>query len=175
MSTALDTHRPVDTGAVTVSPCTPPERDPQALSFAELRAYRQRLGAEEDRVSYWRRLAHARIDVLSAGSLEDGNLSFDDLVRALGDTGTGRVRRSLANIRAVEDLPDLPDLARMWVTEIDPHDPEQVADATQRIHAAVEQLTLYRHALHARIDEASAELIRRYRDDPRLALSILPR
>ena len=152
----------------------PPERDPQNLTFAELRAYRQHLTAEEDKVSYWRRLAYARIDVLEAGAHNEGNLSFRDLVRALGDTGTGSARRYLGTVRAAEALPHLPDLARMWATEVDPRDPEQIADALERIQSAVEQLTLYREALHTRIDEASAELIRRYRENPQLALSILP-
>ena len=34
------------------------------LTLPRLRAYRQRLTDEEDRVSYWRRLAHARMDIL---------------------------------------------------------------------------------------------------------------
>lgn len=157
-----------------VSAGTPPEREPRSLTFDELRAYRQHLTAEEDKVSYWRRLAHARIDVLEAGAHSEGNLSFGDLVRALGDTGSGQARGQLASIRAGDPLPDLPDLADMWAKEVDPHDPEQVADAVERIRSAVEQLTRYRRALHARIDEASAELIRRYREDPLLALSILP-
>lgn len=152
----------------------PPERDPQSLTFAELRAYRQHLTAEEDKVSYWRRLAHARIDVLTAGAHNEGNLSFSDLVRALGDTGAGRSRRFLATVRAADPLPDLPDLAQMWAKEVDLHNPAQVADALERIHTAVEQLTFYRRALHSRIDEASAELIRRYRANPLLAISILP-
>nr|MCW2728358.1 hypothetical protein [Aeromicrobium sp.] len=157
-----------------VSAGTPPQRDPQSLTLTELRAYRQHLTAEEDKVSYWRRLAHARIDVLDAGAHTEGNLSFDELVRALGDTGTGQTRGYLASVGAAEPLPDLPDLALMWTREVDLHDPEQVADALERIHAALEQLTVYRQALHSRIDEASAELIRRYRQDPLLALSILP-
>lgn len=152
----------------------PPERDPQSLTFAELRAYRQRLAAEEDKISYWRRLAHARIDVLEAGAQNEGNLSFGDLVRALGDTGTGRARRFLASVRTADPLPDLPDLAQMWATEVDMHDTEQVAEALERLRTAGDQLGLYRAALHARLDEASAELIRRYRENPLLALTILP-
>lgn len=157
-----------------VSAGTPPERDPQSLTFAELREYRQRLAAEEEKVSYWRRLAHARIDVLEAGAHNDGNLSFRDLVRALGDTGTGQTRRFLASVRAADSLPDLPDLAQMWTAEVDHRDPVQVADALDRLQFAEGQLTLYRRALHSRIDEASTELIRRYRENPLLALSILP-
>jgi hypothetical protein len=163
-----------DSPAGAVPEATPPERDPQSLTFAGLRAYRQRLTAEEDKISYWRRLAQARIDVLEAGTHVEGHLSFDDLVRALGDTGTGRARRHLASVTTAEPLPDLPDLARMWATEVDVHDSEQVADALKRLRCAERQLTIYRAALHARIDEASAELIRRYRENPQLALTILP-
>ncbi len=36
------------------------------LSLDALRLYRRRLAEEEEKVSYWRRLVHARIDVLEA-------------------------------------------------------------------------------------------------------------
>jgi hypothetical protein len=42
------------------------------------------------------------------------------------------------------------------------------------VRTAERQLTTYRRALHERIDEATGELISRYRDDPAQALSILP-
>ena len=170
MSTKATHRPPVDA----VSAGAESQRDPQSLTFAELRAYRQRLTAEEDKVSYWRRIAHGRIDVLEAGAHHEGNLSFRDLMRALGDTGTGRARRCLVNVRAADPLPDLPDLAGMWAAEVDLQDAEQVATALERIRSAERQLTLYRGALHSRIDEASAELIRRYRENPLLALTILP-
>ena len=170
MSTKATHRPPVDA----VSASAESQRDPQSLTFAELRAYRQRLTAEEDKVSYWRRITNARIDVLEAGAHNEINLSFRDLMRALGDTGTGRARRCLESVRAADPLPDLPDLAGMWATEVDPQDAEQVATALERIRSAERQLTLYRSALHSRIEEASAELIRRYRENPLLALTILP-
>ena len=144
------------------------------LTLDELRAYRQRLTDEEDRVSYWRRLAHARIDVLEAESHTEGSLSLEDLVRVLGDTGAGRSRSALVRVRAAEPLPDLPVLDEMWLAEVDPHDQEQVAEALARLRAAEQQLTDYRRALHARIDEATGELITRYRKDPGSALVALP-
>lgn len=144
------------------------------LDLHALRAYRQELTAEEDRVSYWRRLAHARIDLLEAEASSDGALSFDDLVRVLGDTGTGRTRGALVRVRSAEPLPELPVLGEMWATEVDPHDADAMADALRRIRAAEQQLTAYRRALHERIDEATAELIVRYRRDPASALVALP-
>ena len=146
-----------------------------ALSLVELREYRGRLHEEEDRVSYWRRLAHARIDVLEAEARADGVLSMRELARVLGDTGAGRTRTALVNIAAAEPLPALPVLAEMWTTDVDPRDEAQVADAVRRLREAERLLTEYRHALHQRIDEATGELIIRYRREPTLALSVLGR
>jgi hypothetical protein len=143
------------------------------LTLAELRDYRRRLTEEEDKVSYWRRLAHARIDVLEAEADSDGALSMETLVRVLGDTGAGRSRSALVSVSAAAPLPDLPELQEMWVTEIDPDNPADVAEAIERIRVAERQLTEYRSALHARIDEATGELISRYRDEPARALQVL--
>lgn len=144
------------------------------LDLEELRGYRHRLEAEEDRVSYWRRLVHARLDLLAAESASDHPLSVDDLVKVLGDTGTGGTRRALVSIRAADPLPELPELTAMWGAEVDTRDPDQVADAVERLTAAEQQLTTYRRALHERIDEATAELIVRYRDNPLAALTLIP-
>jgi hypothetical protein len=62
----------------------------------------------------------------------------------------------------------------MWVTEIDFHDAAAVEEATARLRAAEEKLTAYRKALFERIDEATAELIVRYKEDPTAALAVLP-
>lgn len=142
-----------------------------ALSLAELRTYRQRLRDEEDRVSYWRRLVHARIDLLEAGRSTDGALSHDALVRALGDTGNGVMRTALLRVRAAEPLPDVPDLAEVWVT---PRDEDETRRALEHLRRAERQLTSYRSALFARLDAAGAELVGRYRADPLLALTVLP-
>ncbi|GAA1156752.1 hypothetical protein [Nocardioides aquiterrae] len=152
----------------------PETADIHALALPALREYRQRLEAEEDRVSYWRRLVHARLDLLAAESASDHALTLTDLVRVLGDTGTGQTRQALVSVRAGEPLPELPELTEMWATDVDPHDDGQVADAVDRLTRAERQLTAYRRALHQRIDEATAELIARYREDPRAALAIIP-
>jgi hypothetical protein len=156
-------------------PITDPLPSPHlaALSLPELREYRRRLNEEEDKVSYWRRLTHARIDVLNAEAHNDGTLSMEQLIKVLGDTGAGRTRTALVNVSAAEPLPDLPVLEEMWDTEVDAHDPEHVAAAVERLRSAERQLTDYRKALHERIDEATGELISRYRDQPSQALSIL--
>ncbi|HEX3828845.1 MAG TPA: hypothetical protein VHV82_16410 [Sporichthyaceae bacterium] len=144
------------------------------MDLQALRTYRRDLQQEEDKVSYWRRLVHARLDLIAAGSHSRGSLSLPQLIRVLGDTGTGASRTALSSIRPADPLPDLPESEWMWVTEIDYHDPEAVVEATARLRAAEEKLTNYRKALFERIDEATAELIVRYREDPSAALSILP-
>ncbi len=140
------------------------------LSLENLRVYRRRLSEEEEKISYWRRLVHARIDVLEAESHHERPLELDELIRVLGDTGAGRTRSALVNVRAAEDLPELPILKDMWVTELDPSDTAEIAEAIARLRSAEEQLTDYRRALHERLDEATAELIVRYRENPASAL-----
>jgi hypothetical protein len=140
------------------------------LSLDRLRSYRRRLADEEEKVSYWRRLVHARIDVLEAEAHHERPLHIDELVRVLGDTGAGRGRHALVSVQAAETLPDLPILEEMWVTELDPNDAPAVADAIGRLRVAEQQLTDYRRALHERLDAASQELIERYRQDPASAL-----
>jgi hypothetical protein len=142
------------------------------LTLPELRAYREQLRAEEERISYWRRLIHARVDLIRAGTVADSPIDVDALGRVLGDTGTGQVREQLLRVRAAEtpDLPDLPDLEGVWVT---PADESGIDDALARLGAAEATLTSYRRGLHERIDEATAELIVRYREDPSRALDVL--
>ena len=153
---------------------TVPSEELAGLDLDQLRGYRRELEAEEDRVSYWRRLVHARIDVLEAESGTGSPLSMADLVRVLGDTGSGRSRRALVRFQAADPLPDLPVLSEMWVSEVDPHDAGQLEDALLRLRTAEQQLTTYRRALHDRIDEATRELILRYREDPLAALTVIP-
>jgi hypothetical protein len=144
------------------------------VDLPSLRTYRQRLTGEEEKASYWRRLVHARIAVLQAESNTEGTLSLDELVRVLGETGSGETRKALLHVRPADPLPDLPLLADMWVVHIDPHDSAAVGEALERLDSAERQLTDYRRALHERIDEATSELIARYRDDPASALTALP-
>jgi hypothetical protein len=161
-------------GAIDHGVPAPRERDEPVhwseLSLDGLRSYRRTLADEEEKVSYWRRLVHARIDVLEAEAHHERPLTMDELVRVLGDTGTGHGRTALVSVHAAEPLPDLPVLEEMWVTELDPNDREAVAEAVRRLRTAEEQLTDYRRALHARLDAATHELIDRYRQDPAAAL-----
>lgn len=149
--------------------------DLAALDIEALRRYRRSLEAEEDRVSYWRRLVHARMDLLSAESQSEVPLTLADLVRVLGDTGSGRSRRALLRIQAAEPLPELPEVAEIWADDVDTTDETAVSDALGRLRVAEQQLTAYRRALHERIAAATEQLIVRYRDNPAAALSLIPK
>lgn len=146
-----------------------------ALRLEQLRAYRAALSAEEEKASYWRRLLHGRIDLLQARSDSHATLSLDELVRVLGDTGTGGARRALLGVPAPVQLPDLPELdelTELWAA--DPQDDDEVTQLVDRLRAQEARLSEYRIALHERIDAASGELITRYRADPQAALALLP-
>lgn len=164
----MSTHEPSDGRAGTPDPGA--VRDWEELTLEELRSYRRRLAHEEERVSYWRRLVHARIDVLEAQAHQERALTIEELVRVLGDTGTGRGRTALVNVHAADPLPDLPVLEEIWVTDVDVNDKDAVAEAVARLRSAERQLTDYRHALHERLDTATEELINRYRERPASAL-----
>ena len=149
-----------------------PEVPVDTLDLPSLRAYRQQLRDEEDRASYWRRLVHARLDLLEAGRSTEGSIALEDLVRVLGDTGSGASRTALLRVRAEEPLPDVPELAQVWQV---PSTPEETDVVLAGLRHAEAQLTGYRTALFARIDDATAALVERYRAEPVLALDILPR
>ena len=149
----------------------PPPDAWEAVSLQELRVYRRGLAEEEEKISYWRRLVHARIDVLEAGSRYERPLTLEELIRVLGDTGTGRARRALAHVRVADALPEIPVLHDMWATEVDLDNTAKLAEAITGLRSAEHQLTDYRRALHERLDAATAELIVRYKAVPERALA----
>ena len=145
------------------------------LTLDELRGYRAELESEEERVCYWRRLLEGRVNLLEARATLGTPVSLPDLVRVLGDTGSGRSRRALLRVVAPEHLPDLPhldELGELWAAE--PRDDEEITDLVALLRERKETLSTYRRALHERIDAATGELIVRYRADPQAALALIP-
>ncbi|WP_203231069.1 hypothetical protein [Nocardioides caldifontis] len=153
----------------------PQPRALDELTLGELRSYRAALRAEEDRVSYWRRLTHGRMDVLTLQARPGRTLTQKELVRALADTGSGGRRTGLMRIAAETALPQLPEVDEIWSTHVDPGDTEAVEALLERLKEAERRLTEYRSALHRRIDEATAKLVERYRENPSQALMLLDR
>jgi hypothetical protein len=140
------------------------------LTLDELRSYRSTLSQEEGRVSYWRRILQARLDVLRAGR----HLDTETLRPVLTDRRVGAGRQALIEILPVDDIPPLPDLAGLWDRLVDLDNADEVLALEADLADAERQLSEYRSVLHARIAAATGELIARYRDDPSQCLSALP-
>jgi hypothetical protein len=152
----------------------PPERNAKFdhLTIEGLRVYRTALAEEENRVSYWRRIIQARLDVVRAG--ESGSLRVGNLRNVLAEARIDSPRRGLITIVAIEDIPPLPDLATLWDREPIIDDPDHNETLARDLAGAEIQLSAYRAALHRRISASTDELIARYRENPGLCLAALP-
>jgi hypothetical protein len=143
------------------------------LTLDGLRAYRAALSAEEDRVSYWRRILQARLDTLRA--VEGARAADPSAVApALTAEKLARGRTALVRVVPQDDIPPLPDLARLWEAVPDEADEFGRDELITSMERAEEQLSNYRNALHVRMSAANNELIARYRDKPQDCFSALP-
>jgi hypothetical protein len=152
-----------------------PERSPDFahLSLDGLRAYRSALSTEENRVSYWRRIIQARLDLVRAA--ESGTRPTPDSLRSVfAEARIDSGRKALLSVLPVDDMPPLPDLATVWAREPQPENPAANARLAHELMTAEAQLSAYRTALHKRLAAATGELIARYREQPELCLSALP-
>ena len=154
-----------------------PERSSafEHLTLDALRAYRKALTAEEGRVSYWRRLIQARMDVvagLSSGSGADPN-AHERLREMLAQSRTS-TRHAVVEMVSGDDIPPLPDLADLWARQVHPYDQRETERLQRDLGHAELQLSAYRLALHRKLAQATGELIARYRENPSLALTALP-
>ncbi len=151
-----------------------PERDDAYghLSLAALRDYRTALQAEESKVSYWRRILQARLDVVRAGSMQA--VDQDHLRPVLADARVSSGRNALVEVLQVDDIPPLPSLAELWDRRVDPDDVPASAAFEADLTEAEQQLSAYRAALHRRLAATTGELIARYRETPSLCLVALP-
>jgi hypothetical protein len=153
----------------------PPERskDFAHLSLDGLRQYRAALASEESRVSYWRRIIQARLDLVRA--TDGGNAAtVEDLSHMFSTSRVGETRMALMSILPVDDMPPLPDLAAVWAREPDPDDHGHNLRLIHELTSAESQLSSYRTALHTRLASATTELIARYREAPDSCLTALP-
>ena len=151
-----------------------PERDPayDHLSLDDVRSLRTALSEEETRVSYWRRIVQARLDVVR---MRSHHTSVADLSKVLADASGAHHRIAHLSLDAVEGVPPLPDLAELWTRFADPSDDAACTRLETDLESAEHDLSALRGALHRNIDAATRELIARYRENPVLALAVLPR
>lgn len=153
---------------------TVPERSPEFahLNLDGLRAYRRALTDEEGRVSYWRRIIQARLDLVRTPDL--GAPTTANLRGVFADARVDSGRRALHDVVPVDDMPPLPDLAELWAREPSATDDAYNTALARDLGKAEAQLSAYRTALHKRLAGATGELIARYREQPALCLSALP-
>lgn len=149
-----------------------PPIDPSALSLTELRAMRGQLQADDDAISYVRRLVQVRLDLVLAEqtrrSTGDDRDVSQDLASILGRHLTGGPARPP---RPTEDASEHPlaiqldelcaGLGANHVTELDDAELQQLSSSLEAFEHARSQ---ERRDLFGRLDALSAELVRRYRD-----------
>ena len=142
------------------------------LTLQELRTYRAALSVEEDRVSYWRSIVQARLDVLNT----PGGRPADRLAlqAALTTDRVQRGRTALVRVVPHSDVPPLPDLAELWECPPAPDDEPARAAYHGDLARAEATLSQYRTALHRQLQTTTADLIARYRDEPNSCLAALP-
>jgi hypothetical protein len=142
------------------------------LDLEGLRAYRKALNTEEHRVSYWRRIIQARLDLVR--SHRDDVTTIERLQDTFAEERPAQGRLALMAIVPDDDIPPIPDLEAVWTRTINPDDERARARLERDLSFAELQLSTYRQALHRRIARATTELIARYREDPTQCLVALP-
>lgn len=143
------------------------------VPLEEVRARRAALQADEVGLSYLRRLAQGRLDIVTAAARNrGGSMSslVDDLPGILGDhvhaPGVGRLPTLMApspdeetRLRAELDAVVAPEL----LTGLDRLDDDELAHLLDRLQAFEREISERRRDVHRDIDELQAELTRRYK------------
>ena len=146
--------------------------DPRQLSLVELRALRARLQNDDDAVSYVRRLAQARLDLVQAEKrhrLEGGSESLSDELHSILSThltgGAPRPPRPANDFSShplAEQFDALMDHA--GDNDLSSFSAEELTSYAEALYEFEQARSHERRELFTRIDELSAELVRRYRD-----------
>jgi hypothetical protein len=148
-------------------------QDPATLTLEELRSVRAELQREDDVVSYARRVAQARLDLIRAELVhrERGDEPSDlpsELRVVLSQQLTGGAARPP---RPTDDLSDDP-LARELDAicadggfgRLETLSAEELHSLSEALHAYERRVSADRRERFDRLDALSAELVRRYRD-----------
>lgn len=151
---------------------TAAELEPGTLALDELRALRTVLQLEDDAISYVRRLAQARLDLLRAElhnrSVGDEKNITGELPAILGAHLTGGPPRPP---RPADDFSHHPLALQLeelcsdaGSTDLPSINGDELIDYLARLHEFEQLRSQERKELFVRIDALSAELVRRYRD-----------
>jgi len=146
--------------------------NPADLSLEELRSLRHQLQLEDDAVSYARRVAQARLDLVKAEAQHrtaQSDVVVDEELRTvLSSHLTGGPARPP---RPTEDLSDHPLAVELdelcagnGLGRLKTLDDGQLVVLTEAIAAFEERVSSDRRLRFDQLDALSAELVRRYRD-----------
>ncbi len=150
--------------------------DPASLSMEELRARRAEGQAIEVALSYQRRMAQGRLDIVAAerqrraagGEPLDHDRMVDRLSEILAQRtrspGVGRLPQLLAPEPAEAGTPELDAIAGPGVlTSLSERSDAEVDQLVDDLAAFETRCSSLRRELHDRIDLLQAEVVRRYR------------
>ena len=147
--------------------------DPQSLTLEELREMRNQLQSEDDVVSYVRRVAQARLDLVRAEAhrRERGETHEDlssELRVVLSSHLTGGPPRPPRPVENLDDteLSDRLDAicAEHGFSRLDDLLPSELQNLDEQLAKFERQVSDDRRERYERLDALSAELVRRYRD-----------
>jgi hypothetical protein len=147
--------------------------DPKSLSLDELRAARNKMQDEDDVVSYVRRVAQARVDLVRAElhRLERGQTHEDlpsELRVVLSSHLTGGAPRPPRGVENLSDNQLSDDLDAVCTahgfSRIDELDADELHNLEHELTAFERKVSDDRRERYERLDALSAELVRRYRD-----------
>ena len=150
--------------------------DLSGRSMVELRSVRDSLVEIESALSFGRRMAQGRLDILFAEAerrVSGGEQTSSDLVAELPDL-LSKGARGTGNPRPVRDI-EMSTLALQVLDMIDTMiptsemgsineiEPFRLSEITERMTAFERSISEQRHAVHRLIDTVQAEIIDRYR------------
>ena len=142
----------------------------------DLRAMRDECHALETSISYYRRLAQGRIEILDAWTQRDGDdASVESLVADLPRILAGEAGRSPnANTRFAEAAPDIVELdfggrervvSDETLANLTVLSPDELAQSLADLRAFERELSELRRGLHSSIDEIEHEIATRQAAD----------
>src|SRR5690606_27489805 len=112
------------------------------------RILRQHLTDEESRVSYWRRLFQARLDMLN----DVDHVDTQDLRNVLQDANSAPRRWQALGLHPADIDTSMPEAQSLWSRVVDLNDEDQRTAYIDMLQAMEGALSTNRRALHKQID-----------------------
>ena len=137
--------------------------DLEAMTLAELRGRRDDVRAEEERLSYRRRLLHAQLDIVQAARLVDDDDDFEAMLARVLSDGPGGTTGEIRAV-ALAGAPDEDDPDPLPADLVGLPDDERTA-LVARLQEAERAVSARRRELLDELDALQDEIVNRYRRD----------